>query len=194
MIRRAKERGARPDRAGRPARAVHRDRAGDRFGRGDDRASRTREAREKHAGTQREHAQRHHRQDGHDRRRGARHHRGAARPGRLVRAGHRQKRQRRLNDVDEVAPSLYAKGLTTGEISAHFAQIGAPTKLAKRELGDLSRTRPCALTVQLRSRMKSKITSKTCWLQKSYSCSAPSTSTSCASTPCSTSRSRILTD
>lgn len=105
-----------------------------------------------------------------------------------------KKRQRRLNDVDEVVLSLYAKGLTTGEISAHFAQIGAPTKLAKRELGDLSRTRPCVLTVQLRSRMKSKITSKTCWLQKSYSCSASSTSTSCASTPCSTSRSRILTD
>ena len=57
-----------------------------------------------------------------------------------------KKRQRRLNDVDEVVLSLYAKGLTTGEISAHFAQIGALTKLAKRELGDLSRTRPCALT------------------------------------------------
>jgi len=39
--------------------------------------------------------------------------------------------------VDEVAPSLYAKGLTTGEISARFAQIGALTKLAKRELGNL---------------------------------------------------------
>lgn len=53
---------------------------------------------------------------------------------------------------------------------------------------------PVCPYVQLRSRMKSKITSKTCWLQKSYSCSAPSTSTSCASTPCSTSWSRILTD
>lgn len=31
-----------------------------------------------------------------------------------------EKRQRRLNDVDEVVLSLYAKGLTTGEISAHF--------------------------------------------------------------------------
>ena len=48
-----------------------------------------------------------------------------------------KKRQRRLNDVDEVVLSLYAKGLTTGEISAHFAQIGALTKLAKRELGNL---------------------------------------------------------
>jgi len=34
-----------------------------------------------------------------------------------------RKRQRRLSDVDEIALSLYAKGLTTGEISAHFAQI-----------------------------------------------------------------------
>jgi transposase-like protein len=34
-----------------------------------------------------------------------------------------RKRQRRLNGVDEVVLSLYAKGLTTGEISAHFAEI-----------------------------------------------------------------------
>ena len=34
-----------------------------------------------------------------------------------------RKRQRRLTDVDEVVLSLYAKGLTTGEISAHFADI-----------------------------------------------------------------------
>jgi putative transposase len=34
-----------------------------------------------------------------------------------------KKRQRRLNEVDEVVLSLYAKGLTTGEISAHFAEI-----------------------------------------------------------------------
>ena len=34
-----------------------------------------------------------------------------------------KKRQRRLSDVDEVVLSLYAKGLTTGEISAHFADI-----------------------------------------------------------------------
>lgn len=33
------------------------------------------------------------------------------------------KRQRRLGSVDEVVLSLYAKGLTTGEISAHFAEI-----------------------------------------------------------------------
>ena len=31
--------------------------------------------------------------------------------------------QRRLNGVDEMVLSLYAHGLTTGEISAHFAQI-----------------------------------------------------------------------
>src|SRR3954449_3273351 len=34
-----------------------------------------------------------------------------------------RKRQRRLNGVDEVVLSLYAKGMTTGEISAHFAEI-----------------------------------------------------------------------
>jgi transposase-like protein len=34
-----------------------------------------------------------------------------------------RKRQRRLNGVDEIVLSLYAKGLTTGEISAHFADI-----------------------------------------------------------------------
>jgi putative transposase len=34
-----------------------------------------------------------------------------------------RKRQRRLNGVDEIVLSLYSKGLTTGEISAHFAEI-----------------------------------------------------------------------
>lgn len=34
-----------------------------------------------------------------------------------------KKRQRRLGDVDEIVLSLYAKGMTTGEISAHFAEI-----------------------------------------------------------------------
>jgi putative transposase len=38
-----------------------------------------------------------------------------------------RKRQRRLSGVDEIVLSLYAKGLTTGEISAHCAEIyGAP--------------------------------------------------------------------
>jgi len=34
-----------------------------------------------------------------------------------------KKRQRRLTDVDEIVLSLYSKGLTTGEISAHSAEI-----------------------------------------------------------------------
>ena len=34
-----------------------------------------------------------------------------------------RKRQRRLGGVDEIVLSLYAKGLATGEISAHFAEI-----------------------------------------------------------------------
>jgi len=34
-----------------------------------------------------------------------------------------KKRQRRLSDVDAIAISLYAKGLTTGEICAHFAEV-----------------------------------------------------------------------
>src|SRR3954452_19464275 len=34
-----------------------------------------------------------------------------------------KKRQRRLGDVDKIVLSLYGKGLTTGEISAHFAEI-----------------------------------------------------------------------
>jgi len=34
-----------------------------------------------------------------------------------------KKRQRRLTGVDEKVRSLYAKGLTAGEISAHFAEI-----------------------------------------------------------------------
>jgi transposase-like protein len=33
------------------------------------------------------------------------------------------KRKRRLSDVDEIVLSLYAKGLTTGEIAAHFADV-----------------------------------------------------------------------
>jgi putative transposase len=34
-----------------------------------------------------------------------------------------KKRQRRLNSVDQIVLSLTAKGLTTGEVSAHFAEI-----------------------------------------------------------------------
>jgi transposase-like protein len=51
------------------------------------------------------------------------HDRGAAGSGRHLRTADRKKRQRRLTDVDEIVLSLYAKGLTTGEISAHFAEI-----------------------------------------------------------------------
>ena len=40
------------------------------------------------------------------------------RPRRIVRPA-----ERRLTGVDEIVLSLYAKGLTTGEISAHFAEI-----------------------------------------------------------------------
>ena len=34
-----------------------------------------------------------------------------------------KKRQRRFTEVDKIVLSLYSKGLTTGEISAHFAEI-----------------------------------------------------------------------
>src|SRR3954451_2289230 len=34
-----------------------------------------------------------------------------------------KKRQRRLGDVDKIVLSLYGKGMTTGEIGAHFAEI-----------------------------------------------------------------------
>jgi putative transposase len=34
-----------------------------------------------------------------------------------------KRHQRRLNDVDAVVLSLYARGLTTGEISAHFSEV-----------------------------------------------------------------------
>ncbi len=34
-----------------------------------------------------------------------------------------RKRQRRLTGVDQIVLSLTARGLTTGEISAHFAEV-----------------------------------------------------------------------
>jgi transposase-like protein len=34
-----------------------------------------------------------------------------------------KKRQRRLNGVDQIVLSLSAKGLTTGEISAHLGEV-----------------------------------------------------------------------
>jgi hypothetical protein len=55
------------------------------------------------------------------------------------------KRQRRLSDVDAVVLSLYAKGLTTGEISAHFAEVYAASvskdtvsRITDRVLEDMS--------------------------------------------------------
>ena len=33
------------------------------------------------------------------------------------------KRQRRLNGIDQIVLSLTARGLTTGEICAHFAEV-----------------------------------------------------------------------
>jgi len=34
-----------------------------------------------------------------------------------------KKRQRRLNGVDQIAVSLTARGVTTGEISAHLSEV-----------------------------------------------------------------------
>jgi putative transposase len=48
------------------------------------------------------------------------------------------KRQRRLTDVGEIVLSLYAKGLATGEIPAHFAEIcgaSAPEETISRITG-----------------------------------------------------------
>lgn len=62
-----------------------------------------------------------------------------------------KKRQRRLSEVDEVVLSLYAKGLTTGEISAHFDEIyGASvskdtvSRITDRVIGEMQEwsTRP----------------------------------------------------
>jgi putative transposase len=33
------------------------------------------------------------------------------------------KQQRRLASIDEIVLSMYARGLTTGDIAAHFAEI-----------------------------------------------------------------------
>jgi hypothetical protein len=33
------------------------------------------------------------------------------------------KRQRRLSSIDEIVLSLYARGLSSGDIAAHFAEI-----------------------------------------------------------------------
>jgi transposase-like protein len=49
-----------------------------------------------------------------------------------------KKRQRRLGSVDEIVSSLYAKGLTTGEISAHFAEIYGASVSRETVLGSLT--------------------------------------------------------
>jgi len=66
---------------------------------------------------------RHSRQDGADREHRTRRDRGAADRAGTFEPQVVKKRQRRLGGVDEIVLSLYAKGLTTGEISAHFAEI-----------------------------------------------------------------------
>jgi transposase-like protein len=47
-----------------------------------------------------------------------------------------KKRQRRLCDLDAVVISLYAKGLTTGEISAHFAEVYGASVCQGHRLAD----------------------------------------------------------
>ena len=55
-----------------------------------------------------------------------------------------QKRQRRLDGIDEIVLSLTARGLTTGEVAAHFDEVygakvsqrhdlaGSPTRCSRR--------------------------------------------------------------
>jgi len=46
-----------------------------------------------------------------------------------------RKRQRRLGGVDEIVLSLYARGLTSGEISAHFEQVYVPRSRRRPSAG-----------------------------------------------------------
>jgi putative transposase len=46
-----------------------------------------------------------------------------------------RKRQRRLTGIDNMVLSLTAKGLTSGEISAHFAEIYDTSLSKKRSAG-----------------------------------------------------------
>jgi putative transposase len=48
-----------------------------------------------------------------------------------------QKRQRRLGPVDEIVLSLYARGMTGGEISAHFAEIYG-TSVSKETISNIT--------------------------------------------------------
>ena len=45
------------------------------------------------------------------------------------------KRQRRLSSIDEIVLSLYARGVTTGDIAAHFADIMTPRSPKTPSLG-----------------------------------------------------------
>ena len=71
----------------------------------------------------RERPQRHPPQDRPDQIDRARGHGGAAGPGQHVRAADREKAAAPAGRVDEIVLSLHAKGLTNGEISAHFQEI-----------------------------------------------------------------------
>ena len=48
------------------------------------------------------------------------------------------KRQRRLSGVDEVVLSLYAKGLTSGEVSAHFAEYLRCATVSKKTISRIT--------------------------------------------------------
>ena len=52
-----------------------------------------------------------------------------------------KRRQRRLTDVDEIVLSLYAKGMTTGDISAHFAEIYGGVGVEGDDLADYRQSR-----------------------------------------------------
>ena len=62
-----------------------------------------------------------------------------------------KKRQRRLSSIDEIVLSLYAKGLTTGDIAAHFADIydaqvskDTISRITDRVIGDAGLDQPAA--------------------------------------------------
>ncbi|GAB2785437.1 hypothetical protein GCM10027073_17400 [Streptomyces chlorus] len=55
-----------------------------------------------------------------------------------------RKRQKRLSGVDEMVISLSAKGLTTGEVQAHLAEVRTAESSAPREGRGHRRSRDCA--------------------------------------------------